>query len=423
MQSWYYWYATLPASVDAASYASADALLDALRQQPLDRFTYITTQAANQSFYGAGQYVGFGLGFRLNTANNLEVTQVFPDSPADQAGVERGDTVTALNGTSVPSLVASNQLNAVLGAGSSVGATVVFTYTDLQSRSHTANVTSAVVTQPSVSEAKILQVGSRKVGYFLFNSFIDTTMADLTINDLTTGDQFRLARRMLPIWLRHHQPAPDLEYRPPGRLHSKLRDSKAISHHYDVSNRFYEWVLGSSIAYTCAVYPTASSTLEEAQTALRRSLEVAPRQSWVAGALGWLLDAGFDLGGIGFLDLQGAAETKPAPGDIRAAARQALVVFNGFRSPPGLFEQLSQRCHGAHMIGSRRDGAPIELLGLGLVTCRPLDDATQPSERNRVVRIDLERAPIPFLGFLRIRAGGAALAMMILRLILEWRHR
>ncbi|HEX9335916.1 MAG TPA: class I SAM-dependent methyltransferase, partial [Pseudonocardiaceae bacterium] len=40
-----------------------------------------------------------------------------------------------------------------------------------------------------------------------------------------------------------------------GRRHSKLRDSKAISHHYDVSNEFYEWVLGPSMAYTCACYP------------------------------------------------------------------------------------------------------------------------------------------------------------------------
>jgi carboxyl-terminal processing protease len=200
MQSWYYWYATLPASVDAVSYTSADALLDALRQQPLDRFSYITTQAANQSFYGAGQYVGFGLGFRLSTANDLVVTQVFPDGPADQAGLVRGDTVTGLNGASVPSLVASNQLDAVLGAGSSVGATIAFTYTDLQSRSHTANVTSAVVTQPSVSETKILQVGNRKAGYFLFNSFIDTTndaldrafsrFADLGVTELIIDERY-----------------------------------------------------------------------------------------------------------------------------------------------------------------------------------------------------------------------------------------
>ncbi|HEX4255745.1 MAG TPA: class I SAM-dependent methyltransferase, partial [Streptosporangiaceae bacterium] len=50
-----------------------------------------------------------------------------------------------------------------------------------------------------------------------------------------------------------------------GLRHSKGRDATAISHHYDVSNRFYEWVLGPSMAYTCACYPTADATLEEAQ--------------------------------------------------------------------------------------------------------------------------------------------------------------
>jgi cyclopropane-fatty-acyl-phospholipid synthase len=37
-----------------------------------------------------------------------------------------------------------------------------------------------------------------------------------------------------------------------GRRHSKGRDASAISHHYDVSNTFYAWVLGPSMAYTCA---------------------------------------------------------------------------------------------------------------------------------------------------------------------------
>ncbi|OAR21118.1 class I SAM-dependent methyltransferase [Mycobacterium leprae] len=50
-----------------------------------------------------------------------------------------------------------------------------------------------------------------------------------------------------------------------GLLHSKTRDAEAIRHHYDVSNRFYEWVLGPSMTYTCAVYPNAEATLEEAQ--------------------------------------------------------------------------------------------------------------------------------------------------------------
>ncbi|MDO4909386.1 MAG: cyclopropane-fatty-acyl-phospholipid synthase family protein [Corynebacterium sp.] len=49
------------------------------------------------------------------------------------------------------------------------------------------------------------------------------------------------------------------------RRHSKSRDAEAIHHHYDVSNDFYEQFLGDSMTYTCAVYETEDSTLEEAQ--------------------------------------------------------------------------------------------------------------------------------------------------------------
>ena len=50
-----------------------------------------------------------------------------------------------------------------------------------------------------------------------------------------------------------------------GLRHSRNRDAEAISHHYDVSNTFYEWVLGPSMTYTCACYPHADATLQEAQ--------------------------------------------------------------------------------------------------------------------------------------------------------------
>ena len=52
-----------------------------------------------------------------------------------------------------------------------------------------------------------------------------------------------------------------------GLRHSRTRDAEAIHYHYDVSNTFYEYVLGPSMTYTCALYPTADATLEEAQAA------------------------------------------------------------------------------------------------------------------------------------------------------------
>ncbi|MCX6406522.1 MAG: class I SAM-dependent methyltransferase [Propionibacteriales bacterium] len=66
-------------------------------------------------------------------------------------------------------------------------------------------------------------------------------------------------------------PPPPEEHQPrwrrmvEGLRHSKARDAEAIHHHYDVSNRFYEIVLGPSMAYTCAVFPDKDATLEQAQ--------------------------------------------------------------------------------------------------------------------------------------------------------------
>ena len=58
-----------------------------------------------------------------------------------------------------------------------------------------------------------------------------------------------------------------------GLRHCPERDGKVIQHHYDVSNRFYEMVLGPSMTYTCALFETEDATLEEAQHA-----QVRPRR-------------------------------------------------------------------------------------------------------------------------------------------------
>jgi len=76
-----------------------------------------------------------------------------------------------------------------------------------------------------------------------------------------------------------------------GRMHSKGRDANAISHHYDVSNRFYEWVLGPSMGYTCACYPTDNATLEEAQEykfdLVARKLALKPGMRLLDVGCGW----------------------------------------------------------------------------------------------------------------------------------------
>ena len=76
-----------------------------------------------------------------------------------------------------------------------------------------------------------------------------------------------------------------------GLRHSMARDAEAIHHHYDVSNRFYELVLGPSMTYTCAVFPTEDATLEEAQAAkydlICNKLDLKPGMRLLDVGCGW----------------------------------------------------------------------------------------------------------------------------------------
>lgn len=76
-----------------------------------------------------------------------------------------------------------------------------------------------------------------------------------------------------------------------GLRHSLTRDAEVIGHHYDVSNRFYELVLGPSMAYTCAVFEADDATLEEAQFAkfdlVARKLDLQPGERLLDVGCGW----------------------------------------------------------------------------------------------------------------------------------------
>jgi cyclopropane-fatty-acyl-phospholipid synthase len=62
-------------------------------------------------------------------------------------------------------------------------------------------------------------------------------------------------------------PPPPEESALSGRRHSRRRDADSISHHYDVSNDFYRLFLGPTMTYSCAVFATSDTPLDDAQEA------------------------------------------------------------------------------------------------------------------------------------------------------------
>jgi cyclopropane-fatty-acyl-phospholipid synthase len=74
--------------------------------------------------------------------------------------------------------------------------------------------------------------------------------------------------------------------------YGKGRDDKALMHfHYDLSNAFYALFLDPEMVYTCAYWPTAETTLEQAQIAkldlVCRKLRLQPGERMLDVGCGW----------------------------------------------------------------------------------------------------------------------------------------
>ncbi|NNN30322.1 class I SAM-dependent methyltransferase [Streptomyces sp. S3(2020)] len=87
-------------------------------------------------------------------------------------------------------------------------------------------------------------------------------------------------------------PAPPREeVRRRGHLHTRRTDRRAVSHHYDVGNDFYEIVLGPSMVYSCAYWESPGGTLEAAQRdkleLVCRKLALTPGQRLLDVGCGW----------------------------------------------------------------------------------------------------------------------------------------
>ncbi|MEV7397509.1 cyclopropane-fatty-acyl-phospholipid synthase family protein [Aeromicrobium sp. NPDC092404] len=86
-------------------------------------------------------------------------------------------------------------------------------------------------------------------------------------------------------------PRPAAESNLTGEVHSKERDLAAISHHYDLSNEFYELILDPNMAYSSGFHSSPDMGLEEAQVAklhlICRKLGLQPGMKMVDIGSGW----------------------------------------------------------------------------------------------------------------------------------------
>lgn len=178
LNTYYYWYQFLPTGVNPSTYSSPEAYLDAVRYRPIDtRYSYITSAAANDAFYSDSQFIGYGFG-NQTTTTEIRVLQVYDDSPASEAGLSRGDRITAVNGQSVEQMVANGTIGSAFGLAEIGVATTIDWETQAGER-RTARMVKRLVTIPTVSLTRVVDVDGRRVGYLFFRNFVQPSVAAL----------------------------------------------------------------------------------------------------------------------------------------------------------------------------------------------------------------------------------------------------
>ena len=180
LYDWYLWNADLPANLSIADYATPEQLVIEVTETygpqkpdgtPLDRFSSVGSLQADQQFFGEGKYEGFGFSWR-EEGGEMRMTGVFAGSPADVAGIARGQTVVTLNGRTYANIVGGEGINTFFDSNE----TVTFVMERLDATTFSADVTKAIVTIPPVPQSRLINIGDGvpPVGYMEFRTFIST---------------------------------------------------------------------------------------------------------------------------------------------------------------------------------------------------------------------------------------------------------
>jgi C-terminal processing protease CtpA/Prc len=178
MTDLYLWYRQMP-QVNPTSFASPEAYLEAVRYRELDSsFSYIGARAAEEAFYSDSQYIGFGFSQYYNGAD-LRVAQVFPESPASEAGLSRGDVFVEIDGRTIPTLAEAGLLGSAFGP-SQEGYEVEVVCRRAGGELVRVRMAKRVITIPTVTLAQVYTLeDGRRVGYVFFRNFVEPSVEAL----------------------------------------------------------------------------------------------------------------------------------------------------------------------------------------------------------------------------------------------------
>ena len=181
MKFWYYWNDKIPAKPDTTLapdqfFKSILNTFNATTNPTGDRFSWINKSADDLKAGLSGEETTTGMEFKLflREANSTDiiakVLYVQRNSPAEKAGVKRGDIISSVNGTK---LTTTNYSDVIFGEGT----TKMYGFATIDNNkivdsNVTKSITAVVYQADPVYLDSVYTIKGKKIGYLVYNQFV-----------------------------------------------------------------------------------------------------------------------------------------------------------------------------------------------------------------------------------------------------------
>jgi len=256
MNHWYFWQADVPRLADTQDddidefhtylngFSSSESLFNSLKFSADDFSWYIDdVEDRLNSLRGISESYGIGLPSNLVRVHQgsddivIFVAYIVPDSPADLAGLERGDLIYKVNGSVLNTSNASLINKIFTDINISIGV-ATFENGSLNPKGSDRSLTAVPLAIDPVHYSEVIEEAGKKIGYLVYNRFTYTYHSEL--NDVFTEFKNQGVDELVL----------DLRYNPGGVVLTSAYLSSMIEGNIANGNRF------ASLTYNAKRNPT-----------------------------------------------------------------------------------------------------------------------------------------------------------------------